>query len=131
MMLRKHWHVEGGPNCVLCDSDVREYLDHPFFGCDLAKECWQSIGLTWDLSRNSRDHIMMAMGSLHHPNFMEIFASAAWNIWKEHNNFIFKGVEPSLNAWRCRAKQDLLLHRFRVKPSLVQKLLDITMLFFH
>lgn len=28
------------------------------------------------------------------PCFVEIFSCASWNIWKERNNFIFKGIAP-------------------------------------
>jgi hypothetical protein len=33
-----------------------------------------------------------------HHSFMEIFIIAAWQIWKQRNNFIFDRGRPSLEA---------------------------------
>jgi hypothetical protein len=30
LMSRKHWHIEGGVNCVLCTGNVGETRDHLF-----------------------------------------------------------------------------------------------------
>ena len=130
MMLRKHWHVDGGSECVLCQRSFLEDRDHLFFSCDFATACWDSIGITWNMNNSPRDRISEAAASFSHPNFLEFFASAAWNIWKERNDLIFNGVVPSFQSWRMRAKQDLLLHQFRVKPSKVQPLLDRITTFF-
>jgi hypothetical protein len=43
MMLRRHWHVEGGPNRVLCSLDQSETRDHLFFDCPFAKSCWDLL----------------------------------------------------------------------------------------
>ena len=130
MMLRKHWHIEDGPNCVLCQQSVIEDVDHLFFSCEFAKNCWDTIGVSWDMNKSRRDRLQKAMANASHPNFQEFFASAAWNIWKEQNDYIFNGVEPSLASWKRRTKQDLFIHQFRVKPAGVQHLLDrITLVF--
>jgi hypothetical protein len=55
---------------------------------------------------------------------MEIFACAAWNIWKSRNDIIFNGVPASLARWKIRFQNDLFLHKFRVKAASVQPLVD-------
>jgi hypothetical protein len=52
--------------------------------------------------------------------FMEIFLTAAWSIWKEHNNKVFRGIAPALVSWRGRFKTDFALLIHRAKPSLEQ-----------
>jgi hypothetical protein len=56
--------------------------------------------------------------------FMEIFVCAAWNIWKDRNDFIFRNQEPRLGRWRVRFLTDVDIHKYRVKAHLVQPLLD-------
>jgi hypothetical protein len=54
---------------------------------------------------------------------MEIVSGAAWNIWKERNDFIFKNQNPTLGRWKVIFQSDLLIHQYRVKPDMVQDLL--------
>jgi hypothetical protein len=50
--------------------------------------------------------------------FFEIFTIAAWGIWKERNNYIFKGIPPSTESWKARVAVDINLLRFRVNQNL-------------
>jgi hypothetical protein len=45
IMLRKHWHVEGGPACVMCDHQMLDTRDHIFFQCSFAANCWDRVGV--------------------------------------------------------------------------------------
>jgi hypothetical protein len=58
------------------------------------------------------------------PCFLEAFVCAAWSIWKERNDHIFRGIVPSFPRWKVRFQTDLKLHRYRVKSQLVQPLID-------
>lgn len=57
------------------------------------------------------------------PMFMEIFAVAAWGIWKERNDKLFRGIAPSTESWLARFKKDfgLLVHRSKqnLEPFIV------------
>ena len=123
-MQRKNWNVEGGPDCVLCDADVLETRDHLFFDCPFAKSCWEKIGIMWDLSLHVSSRFLVAKQNFTGPCFLEVATCAAWNMWKERNDLIFKGQRPSLACWRVRFQSDLMLHQYRVKTTLVQPLLD-------
>ena len=46
MMIRRHWHVEGGSACVLCSSAQLETRDHLFFSCPFTRQCWDSINIS-------------------------------------------------------------------------------------
>lgn len=32
-------------NCVLCQTNTKETVEHLFLGCQFAKDCWNSIGI--------------------------------------------------------------------------------------
>lgn len=51
--------------------------------------------------------------------FMETFAVAAWGIWKERNDKLFRGIAPSTQSWLARF--GLLVHRSKqnLEPFIV------------
>jgi hypothetical protein len=124
IMQRKNWHIEEGPACVLCTNSTLETRDHLFFECSLAQECWTSVGIQWDCSLPVSNRLLQARSMFKGPCFMEIFTCAAWNIWKERNEYIFKNQPPSMARWKVKFRSDLLLHKYRVKAAMVQPLMD-------
>jgi hypothetical protein len=124
IMNRKQWVVQGGPSCVLCNTNSLETTEHLFFQCPFAYQCWNQIGVTWDLSLNLSDRYFKAKDLFNNQCFMEIIICSAWNLWKERNDYIFESKVPSAARWRVRFKSDLSLHQYRVKASLVQPLPD-------
>ena len=124
MMQHKHWHIDDVHDCVLCTQGLLEDLEHLFFSSAFARDCWDDISVPWDFSEMVRQRLELASHASNHPHFWEIFASTAWSIWKERNDLIFNGVTPSMDNWRRRAKQDFLLHQYRVKKPQIQQLTD-------
>src|SRR4051812_34550103 len=102
LMIRKHWTFDGGPDCVLCIGHVHEDSDHLFFRCQFATICWLLVGISWDCNLELSQRIVKAKSVFTGPCFMEIFSCAAWNIWKERNEFIFNNIRPSLSRWKVR-----------------------------
>ena len=51
IMHRKHWNLEDGTNCILCNRGVFETRDHLFFDCPFASTCWRHIGYQWEIGR--------------------------------------------------------------------------------
>jgi hypothetical protein len=49
---------------------------------------------------------------------------AAWNIWKERNEFVIQNQPHSFGSWKVRFQCDMLLYRYEVMPTLVQPLID-------
>jgi hypothetical protein len=124
LIIRKSWKLDDGPSCVLCTNQMLETRDHLFFECPFAVACWEFTGIRWDSSELISPRFALARDSFIGPCFMEIAICAAWNIWKERNDLIFKQQNPSLRRWKVRFQSDLLLHQHRVKPAMVQPLLD-------
>ena len=79
------------------------------------------IRIQWDLSLPFYERFSLAKTSFVGPCFMDVVACASWNIQPK-----------SLGRRRVRFQIDLLLHRFRVNPALVQTLIDwLLALFVH
>lgn len=53
------------------------------------------------------------------PCFVEIVILACWNIWRQRNNKIFKGMGPTFKAWKAGFVQDVSLLKHRIKSSKV------------
>jgi hypothetical protein len=47
------------------------------------------------------------------PFFMEIFIIAAWQIWKQRNNFIFDRGRPSFDSWKSSFFEEAILQALR------------------
>jgi hypothetical protein len=105
-------------SCVLCNSGHEETLEHLFFGCSYTTSCWTMLNITWNIGMNRFDMIGQAKTSFQGSLFFEVFIIAAWGIWKERNNLIFKGINTSTEAWKARIIEDLQLLRFRVNQNL-------------
>ena len=122
MIIRRHWHLNSGPNCVLCNQDTLETRDHLFIDCPFAKKCWDFCTITWSSGASMSDIFMTAKRNFQGPNFLEITICAAWNIWKERNGFIFEERRPSFSAWKARFLGDLQTTSYRLKKSKVQSI---------
>jgi hypothetical protein len=124
LMLRKHWHIDSGPGCVLCARGDLETRDHLFFDCDFTRHCWLFLNIHWDFSRPFAENFVTTREAFGGPCFMEVFACAAWNIWKVRNDLIFNSKPASFNRWKVCFQSDVLLHKYKVKSSCVQPLVE-------
>jgi hypothetical protein len=43
MLRRRHMNIQGTVTCVMCNSGAEETIDHLFFDCPFAKECWAML----------------------------------------------------------------------------------------
>jgi hypothetical protein len=84
---------------VLCNLDIEEYTYHLIFQCPFSERCWNYLGIHWDHGLYFFDAIMKAKREWQFDFFMEVFAIAAWEIWKQRNEKIFRGSAPSFQAW--------------------------------
>lgn len=124
IMQRKHWHVDSGPECVLCNAAILETKDHLFFECDFARHCWEFLHIPWAESGSFSEDFVHAKAAFPGPCFMEVFACAVWNIWRARNDFIFRNIQVSFNRWKVGFQSDLFLHKYKVKSMYVQPLVE-------
>ena len=101
-------------NCVLCNNSIEESALHLFFNCPFSQACWQYLGISWDLTKEFFQMMHHAKLQYQSPFFMEIFIIAAWQIWKQRNNFIFDRGRPSFDSWKSSffEEANLQAHRF-------------------
>ena len=121
LMQRKQWHLDTGPNCVLCQSGSLEDRDQLLFNVYLLS----SVGTRWVFSGRLTDlcqRFLSARSSFVGPCFMEVVACCAWNIWKIRNDSIFKHVPVYFNRWKVGFQSDVMLHTYKIKTELVQPL---------
>jgi hypothetical protein len=124
LMIRKHWQLNSGSGCVLCATHRLETRDHLFFGCSFAQQCWDAIGIVWNLEMPISNRIILVKRNFDGPCFMEVMACATWNIWKIRNDLIFQNQHPSFGRWKVRFQHDLMLHQYKVKAALIKPLID-------
>ena len=114
MLKRRHYNIGNDYTCPLCESNVEETLEHLFFGCAFSKDCWSDIAICWSSQGSRLDWISTTKTAWNKPMFMAIFLQAAWSIWKERNNKVFRRIAPTKTSWISRLKEDLSLLTHRV-----------------
>jgi len=59
--------------------------------------------------------LIQAKQQFPNPYFMDIlFTIAAWQIWKQRNNFIFDRGRPSLDSWKFSFSEEARLEAHRI-----------------
>ena len=115
MLKRRHYNIGDDYNCLLCDQQIEETVEHMIFQCPFSQRCWSILGITWQQTGSRLRWISMAAHDWSSPMFMDVFLQAAWSIWKERNNKHFRSIPPTILSWLQRFKHDfaLLQHRTR------------------
>ena len=129
MLRKRQFNVGNTFDCSMCAADTEETVERLFFGCAFSHSCWNCLSFPILYNSNEdRLHLLAhAKERWKRKLFMEIFAIAAWNIWKERNNFYFNGVTPQLSSWKTRFKDDflLLIHRSKEETHpLIRTIVD-------
>jgi len=73
----------------MCTTGTQETIDHLFFMCPYAQQCWNRIGFTWDNGMSLADRIQYGVNHHNIQFFMEASMIAACEIWKVRNDKIF------------------------------------------
>ena len=60
-----------------CEDGLEENIDHLFFECCFAKQCWEKLGITWVDDDDIHRRIERSRRQTGLPFFMEIFLIAA------------------------------------------------------
>jgi hypothetical protein len=66
--------------------------------------------------------LMQAKKQFKGPCFVEIVILACWNMWKQRNDKIFKGLRPTFRAWKAGFVQDTTLLKYKLRKSDVSSL---------
>ena len=89
MLRRRHYNTQAGIYCILCNHNAEEDVDHLFFGCPFAVNCWLRLNIVWDLDLELHHRISQTRSVFQQDFFMEVFLIGAWELWKVRNAVIF------------------------------------------
>jgi hypothetical protein len=85
---------------VLCNLHLEEFTYHLIFQCPFNMECWNFLGIYWDHGLYFFETIIKAKRNSHLEYFMEVFSIVVWEIRKQRNAIIFKGILPTFQSWK-------------------------------
>lgn len=116
MLKRRNLHIQDDEICVMCDTGEEEDIEHLFFRCPFAIQCWSSINFHWDFSLDLQDRFIAARQVHGLSFFTEAAMLATWEIWKMRNEKVFDRHPPSHGRWLCNFKASGFAQsvRFRV-----------------
>lgn len=129
ILRRKKQNIQDNNNCILCHQQREETAYHLFFACPFSRRCWEQLGIIWEYSVDFYAMMDRARAAFQHPFFMEIFTISAWHNWKQRNNFIFNGSQPSFEEWKNHCITEITLQGHRLKPPKQQDFLTLTHLY--
>ena len=105
MLSRRHRYVHDDDLYVMCDIGEEETIDHLFFTCPFATQCWSSIHFNWNNQLSLEDRLIDAQSTHNLPFFTEATMIAAWELWKLRNDKIFERQAASFSRWFCNFKR--------------------------
>jgi hypothetical protein len=102
-------------NCVLCQVNVEEAIEHLFFDYPFAVARWFALGFLWDVDSNIHHKLYLAKQQFNQQVFMEIFMIGAWTIWNDRNDYIFTHRPTCFALWKTSFKAEVREHFIRIK----------------
>jgi len=105
-------------NCEFCLQAIEETVDHLFWHCAFAQQCWGSIGIQTVQGEGTVRNIQAIKDQLHSQFFMIAIILLCWTIWKARNEMIFNNNQFSIQECKELFFKELRLVSFRVKQSL-------------
>lgn len=104
-------------NCVLCNLSTEETSTHLFLRYPFAKECWTSIGISFQDGITATEAIMEIRSQSNNRFFMISAILMAWVIWTVRNDFIFKNLQPEVEQAIEVFKKEIQLLSLRAKAK--------------
>ena len=102
----------------MCDDGEEETIEHLFFDCPFAQECWATLNFAWDGSLQLLDRLVQRSLAHNLPFFTEATLIVAWELWKMRNDKVFQRRQPSPSAWLANFKNQCLPQSVGFKDDL-------------
>lgn len=118
MLRKRHLNIQDDTLCVMCDTGSEEDIEHLFFECPFAGQCWNHIAFVWDNSLPLVQRFAKARDEHDLEFFMEASLIAAWELWKLRNDKIFHRGTPTFAAWIANFKNQCNLQSVRFREDL-------------
>lgn len=121
MLRRRNMELENF-NCVLCNRQAEEIIEHLFIQCPFASQCWNSIGLGVDYRLPPLQNLELLRMQINRKFFMEIIILHCWAIWLCRNNSIFRMLPHSIQGCKDIFKLEFELLLCRAKKKYFPKI---------
>jgi hypothetical protein len=93
-------------DCVLCQQQLEETLQHLFLSCPFTIGCWGFLHLAITTAEPF-GALQSLKAQLDMDFFMDIIIILSWTIWMAQNDFIFKGSPHHLRKHKKGSKRNL------------------------
>jgi hypothetical protein len=107
-------------SCEICSSGTEETVEHLFWGCPFAQQCWGSINLHTLQNADSVENVKAIRIQLRSTFFMNAIIAMLWT-WKVRNKLIFNSSQIGISDAKALFFQELRLTTLRVKESLTDQ----------
>lgn len=105
-------------NCEICSLLVEETVEHLFWLCPFAQQCWGILNLETVQSEDNFENIRAIKNQMPTQFFMVAVILMSWTIWRARNELIFNNNQVSIQECRMFFFKELWLVSLRVKASL-------------
>jgi hypothetical protein len=78
MLTRRHIRQRDDDLCIMCALGEDEIVDHLFFNCPFAAQCWDKLDIIWDLSLDMEDRVAQPRQASGWAFFTEVVMIATW-----------------------------------------------------
>jgi hypothetical protein len=102
----------------MCSASIEEDIEHLFFSCPFAQQCWSIINFSWDLALPLQECFMKEKELQGLPFFTEAALIGAWELWKLRNDKIFQRRDPTIVTWLANFKNQCFAQAVRFKDDL-------------
>jgi hypothetical protein len=118
MLRRRHLNTQDDLYCVLCNASIEEDIEHLFFSCPFAQQCWSALSFSWDTTLPLQERFLKEKEAQGLPFFTEAALIGAWELWKLRNDKIFQRRDPTPVLWLANFKNQCFAQSVRFKDDL-------------
>ena len=117
ILRRKNIQLESY-NCVLCQSQSEDTVQHLFLSCPFAKECWSLLNIDFQVDSAFPKALLQTRVQSHSYFSILVAILMSWAIWTARNDLIFNNIQPSVNNVKVTFTKEIKLLIFGIKSSI-------------
>lgn len=104
-------------NCEICLMHVEETVDHLFWHCPFAQQCWGLLNLATIQEDGVFENVLAIKEQMQNQFFMIAVILMSWTIWKARNEIIFNNNQLGIQECKGYFLKEVKLVSLRVKAS--------------
>jgi len=105
-------------NCEICLPTEEETVDHLFWACPFAQQCWGILNLEVSQIGDTFTNILALKDQLNNQFFMIAIILMCWTIWTTRNGLVFNNRQMGIQECRNLFFKEIKLVSIRVKVGL-------------